>query len=96
MSLTASPQLGMICHADPEYVKYNYAGLWEKDSDGTFFCNYQQFMPEVEAKESLREQEPELDDGYNEEEAYSEEEYPDEDDAGDENGDYNETYDDNF
>ncbi|HHW7475107.1 TPA: hypothetical protein ACU207_002303 [Mannheimia haemolytica] len=56
---------------------------------------YQQFMPEVEAKESLREQEPELDDGYNEEE-YSEEEYPDEDDAGDENGDYNETYDDNF
>lgn len=96
MSLTATPQLGMICHADPEYVKYNYAGLWEKDSDGTFFCNYQQFMPEVEAKESLREQEPELDDGYNEEEAYSEEEYPDEDDAGDENGDYNETYDDNF
>ncbi|WP_245155417.1 hypothetical protein [Mannheimia haemolytica] len=71
---------------------------------------YQQFMPEVEAKESLREQEPELDDGYNEEEyneeeyneeeyseeEYSEEEYPDEDDAGDENGDYNETYDDNF
>ncbi|HDL4123699.1 TPA: hypothetical protein PW689_002701, partial [Mannheimia haemolytica] len=55
MSLTyATPQLGMICHADPEYVKYNYAGLWEKGSDGTFFCNYQQFMPEVEAKESLR------------------------------------------
>ncbi|HDL4131324.1 TPA: hypothetical protein PW691_002520, partial [Mannheimia haemolytica] len=49
MSLTyATPQLGMICHADPEYVKYNYAGLWEKGSDGTFFCNYQQFMPEVE------------------------------------------------
>lgn len=96
MSLTyATPQLGMICHADPEYVKYNYAGLWEKDSDGTFFCNYQQFMPEVEAKESLREQELELDDGYNEEE-YSEEEYSDENDASDENDNYDETYDDNF
>ncbi|HDL1261828.1 TPA: hypothetical protein PWU92_002179 [Mannheimia haemolytica] len=86
----------MICHADPEYVKYNYAGLWEKGSDGTFFCNYQQFMPEVEAKESLREQEPELDDRYNEEEyseeEYSEEEYPDENDASDENDNYDETY----
>ncbi|HDL1710470.1 TPA: hypothetical protein PW968_002622, partial [Mannheimia haemolytica] len=57
--------------------------------------NYQQFMPEVEAKESLREQEPELDDGYNEEE-YSEEEYSDENDASDENDNYDETYDDNF
>ncbi|HDL3297047.1 TPA: hypothetical protein PW386_002699, partial [Mannheimia haemolytica] len=71
------------------------AGLWEKGSDGTFFYNYQQFMPEVEAKESLREQEPELDDGYNEEE-YSEEEYSDENDASDENDNYDETYDDNF
>ncbi|WP_460030088.1 hypothetical protein [Mannheimia haemolytica] len=56
---------------------------------------YQQFMPEVEAKESLREQEPELDDRYNEEE-YSEEEYSDENDASDENDNYDETYDDNF
>lgn len=50
------PQLGQICHPDPEYVKYNYAGLWEKDSDGNLFCNYQQFMPESEAAASLREQ----------------------------------------
>ncbi|HDL4136635.1 TPA: hypothetical protein PW730_002673, partial [Mannheimia haemolytica] len=50
-----------------------------------------QFMPEVEAKESLRKQEPELDDRYNEEE-YSEEEYPDENDASDENDNYDETY----
>lgn len=52
----ASPQLGLICHPDSEYVKYNYAGLWEKDNDGNLFCNYQQFMPESEAAAALREQ----------------------------------------
>lgn len=70
-TLQASPKVGQICHPDPEYVKYNYAGLWEKDSDGKLFCHYQQFMPESEASAALRERpedtEIEADDDENDE-----------------------------
>lgn len=81
----ANPQLGQICHPDPDYVKYNYAGLWEKDDAGNFICNYRQFIPESEAIAALREQEPEDEEDDREEEDepdYEDEEY-DNDDYGD-------------
>lgn len=82
----ANPQLGQICHPDPDYVKYNYAGLWEKDDAGNFICNYRQFIPESEAIAALREQEPEE---YEEDDEWKEEDedepdYEDEECDGDE------------
>ncbi|MDU8924336.1 hypothetical protein RYD26_05335 [Pasteurellaceae bacterium LIM206] len=50
----AEPRTGQICHADSEYVRYNYPGLWEKDNHGNLICNYWQFLSEAEVAESLR------------------------------------------
>ena len=49
----AEPYVSQICHADPEYVKYNYAGLWERDSYGNFICNYWKFLSDEEAANAL-------------------------------------------
>ncbi|MFC1040757.1 hypothetical protein ACFGWM_03325 [Pasteurella multocida] len=35
-----------LCHADQLYSEYNYGGIWERDEDGEWICNFWQFLPE--------------------------------------------------
>lgn len=44
------PYVGGICNADADEVIYNFAGVWEKNQDGTFFCNYEKFLSSEEIK----------------------------------------------
>lgn len=37
-----------LCHADPLYSEYNYGGIWERDEDSEWICNFWQFLPEDE------------------------------------------------
>lgn len=47
------PRIGKICHAEPEYSNYNYAGLWELGDDGKLQCNYWQFLSDEQKKEAI-------------------------------------------
>lgn len=35
-----------LCHADPMYSEYNYGGIWERDEDDEWVCNFWQFLSE--------------------------------------------------
>ena len=77
MAQERSPYLGGICNADADEVKYNFAGVWEQDNQGLFFCNYEKFLTpeEIEAAQYKNDMYSETDADAEE---YDEQEYEDE------------------